>query len=223
MPADWLSGLPSRSGRHVESDVEALSLVQSPLLAHERAISHVEHLSAFLGATPTTVRRAAIGYALYVLQLDAVQERSLRRICAASCERPPVGCCNANHHVIMSLSDVMIAAPSQDALHLMHVLGQLQQLEHEHSLNTGMVLRLEYCSRLSSAGCTLRLFKSPRCIHYLCSQVETALQSQYAKSGQSFAEAMHRAGNRTLATLADFTSRAVLQTAEAMLSAVKSS
>lgn len=216
MPFDrWLKYLPDNTSRHVRTDLDALHAEPFSFLSSDQVVYQIERLSGHLGSKPLLIRQAAIRYSLYVRQLDAIQEheKNLRRVCALNCQRPPVGCCNGEHHTILSLSDVLLARPTQNSLHLAHVLTALQRLEHTHALEQGRTVRPSYCSHLTATGCTLRLFKSPRCIHYLCPQVELAMTAEHGDQAAAFLAAMHDIGNRTIHTLQDFTSPEVIRTA----------
>ncbi len=216
MPFDlWLKDLPDNTSRHVRTDLDVLHAKPFPFLSSDQVVFQIERLSGHLGSKPLLIRQAAIRYSLYVRQLDAIQEqeKSLRRVCALTCQRPPVGCCNGEHHTMLSLSDVLLARPTQNSLHLAHVLTALQKMEHAHALDRGQTVRPRYCSHLTATGCTLRLFKSPRCIHYLCPQVELAMTAEHGNLATAFLAAMHDIGNRTIHILQDFTSPEVIRTA----------
>jgi len=224
MPFDlWLKDLPDNTSRHVRIDLDALHARPFSFLSSDQAVYQIERLSDHLGSKPLLIRQAAISYSLYIRQLDAIQEqeKSLRRVCALSCQRPPVGCCNGEHHTILSLSDVLLARPTQNSLHLAHVLTTLQSLEHTHALDQGRAVRLGYCSHLTATGCTLRLFKSPRCIHYLCPQVELAMTAAHGDHAAAFLAAMHDIGNCTIHTMQDFTSPEVIRTATVLFAQAK--
>jgi len=217
MPFDvWLNSLSTDTPRHVRTDLEILHAHPFSFLGTQQVVNQIERLSAHLGSQPPLIRRAAISYSLYVRQLDAIQEKDngIRQSCSRDCQRPPVGCCNSEHHVIMSLSDILIARPTQNSLHLAHVLTALQNLEHAHALGQGRLARPDYCSHLTATGCTLRMFKSPRCIHYLCPQVEDTMTAVHGDNAAPFLAAMHAVGNCVIHALEDFTSPAVIRAAE---------
>ncbi|MBV5319247.1 MAG: hypothetical protein JZU50_15765 [Desulfobulbaceae bacterium] len=69
---------------------------------------------------------------------------------------------------------------------------------------------------MTTTGCTLRLFKSPRCIHCLRLQVEKAMTMAHGGHAVAFLSAMLDIGNRTMLTLKDFTSPKVISTAVAL-------
>lgn len=219
MPFDvWLKSLPDDSTGHVQTDLDALHVDPLPFLEAQQTTYQIERLSIHLGAQPTLIRQAAIRYSLYVRQLDALQEGepSIRGLCAHQCPRPPVGCCNGQHHVILSFSDMMFARPTQDALHLAHVLTGLQQREHAHALLLGRLLRPDYCNRLTTTGCSLRMFKSPRCIHYLCPRITGTITAVHGNQAYAFLAAMQETGNQVIHDMNDFTSASVISTATAL-------
>jgi len=219
MPFDgWLHSLSEDSVRYVRDDLAVLTTAPRPFLKNDQAVYQIERLSMHLGSQPTRIRQAAIEYSLYVRQLDAIheQEGALHHLCANNCHRPPVGCCNGEHHVILSLSDVIFSRPTHNALHLAHVLTGLQHKEHSYAVQQGGLPRPDYCSHLTGIGCTLRMFKSPRCIHYLCPQVAGAITAAYGDEASAFLGAMHATGNQVINGMDDFTSALVIRTADTL-------
>lgn len=214
----WLKSLPGNSTGHVQTDLDALHDDPSPFLEAQQSVYQIERLSIHLSSQPTLIRQAAIRYSLYVRQLDALQEGEpgIRGLCAHQCPRPPVGCCNGQHHVILSFSDIMFARPTQEALHLAHVLTGLQQREHAHALLRGRLLRPDYCSHLTTTGCSLRMFKSPRCIHYLCPRITGSIIAAHGDQAYAFLAAMQETGNQVIHDMNDFTSASVISTANAL-------
>jgi hypothetical protein len=216
MPFDgWLKLLPEGSGVYVRADLDTIRLDELPFLSVAQSDYQIERLSLYLSGEPTTIRHAAIRYSLYVRQLDMIQQQVslIRELCAHDCQRPPVGCCSGEHHVLMSLADIVCARPTQNALHLAHVITILQVREHEYALQQGRLARSNYCSRLTATGCTLRLFKSPRCIHYLCPQVSIALSEAHGDQALVFLAAMYTASTQVVSCMADFTSTQVVDAA----------
>jgi hypothetical protein len=214
----WLHSLSEDSIRHVRDDLAHLNTAPRPFLTDDQVVYQIEQLSMHLGSQPARIRQAAIEYSLYVRQLDAIQEQNgaIHRICAGSCPRPPVGCCNGEHHVILSLSDIVFSRPSQNALQLAHVLTGMQNREHSYAVQQGRLPRPDYCSHLTSTGCTLRMFKSPRCIHYLCPHVAGAITAAHGDQASAFLGAMHATGNQVIRGIEDFTSALVIRTAETL-------
>ncbi|MBI4805963.1 MAG: hypothetical protein HY795_12080 [Desulfovibrio sp.] len=218
MPIDhWLDALTQANSRHVDSDLLALADLPYPFLTAQTVCSQIELLSGHLAQVNDTGRRLAIAYSLYTRQMDSIQESSVRGMCAGSCMRPPVGCCNADHFVILSPADLMVSQPSATALQLSHVISGMQRTEHNHSIKNGKTLRNAYCSCLSTSGCTLRLFKSPRCTHYLCKDVEESLRVSHGLSSSAFIEAMRSSASATITSSKDFTNGHVLTAATAFL------
>lgn len=217
MPIDnWLDDLDQNSSRHVDSDLLALADLSYPFLSAQTVCNQVEHLSNHLAAVDNAGRRLAIAYSLYARQMDAIQETSVRGMCAGSCTRPPVGCCNADHFVILSPADLMISRPSAAALQLSHIITGMQRNERNHSVKCGQTLRNAYCGCLSTTGCTLRLFKSPRCSHYLCDDAEESLRLRYGPSTSAFIDAMHSTASTTITCSEDFTNQDVMAAATAL-------
>jgi hypothetical protein len=179
----------------------------------------VERLSTHLGARDRDLRRALIEYSLYTRQLDLVQERASKDFCRDLCDRPPVGCCNADHFRVHSLSDCLFARPTGLSMRLASAIGGLQGSEDRFSMGQGLVRTPGYCALLTDRGCTLRLFKSPHCAHYLCPSAGAELTRQYGGAGGAFVAAMGRAAGCTLSCRADFTHPEVLELAEAMFQA----
>jgi hypothetical protein len=218
MPIDhWLDALSQTSSRHVDADLFALADLSYPFLSNQTVCAQIEHLSGHLAKVDQAGRRLAIAYSLYARQMDAIQESSVRGMCAGSCQRPPVGCCNADHFVILSPADLMVSRPSATALQLSHIISGMQRTEHNHSVNNGKTLRKAYCSCLSTTGCTLRLFKSPRCSHYLCKEVEESLRFSHGPSSTAFIDAMRSSASATITSSKDFTNGSVLTAAAEFL------
>jgi hypothetical protein len=67
-----------------------------------------------------------------------------------------------------------------------------------------------HCAYLTSSGCTLRLFKSPLCVHYLCQAMGNKLRVRFHGQAGPFVEAMHQAATRTITATVHFTSPEVL-------------
>jgi hypothetical protein len=61
------------------------------------------------------------------------------------------------------------------------------------------------------------MFKSPRCIHYLCPQVAAAFTAAHGNQASAFLAAMHATGNQVIHSMADFTSALVISTADTLL------
>lgn len=189
---NWLSALVQQDHSHVDGDLEALAIPSHPFLTDQCAVNQIECLSGHLGGLKRMVRRQVISYSLYIRQLDVILDSGPRSVCAGGCPRPPVGCCNADHYVMFSSLDLMSAQRSPLALHMGHVIGTLQKLESAHSLKQGQKLKPGpgYCQCLAEDGCTMRLFKSPRCAHYLCGTIRQAMQDQQEGDAAPFLAAM---------------------------------
>jgi len=215
MPIDhWLNSLPQASSRFVETDLGALAGPTAyPFLNAGTVRAQITRLSGHLAREDEPGRRLAIGYSLYLRQMDVIQEASVRTACAGACPRPPVGCCNAEHHMILSTADLMFSLPSPAALRLAHVITGMQRRERDHSASQGMALTSGHCSCLAATGCALRLFKSPRCAHYLCPDVENTLLLRHGEKASAFIGAMRAMARGTISSSRDFTSPPVLAAA----------
>lgn len=112
----WLKLLPEGSGRNVRADLDTIRLKELPFLSTAQSELQIERLSLHLSGEPTAIRHAAIRYSLYVRQLDIIQQQvsRIRSLCAHHYQRPPVGCCNGEHHVLLSLTDIVCASPTQN-------------------------------------------------------------------------------------------------------------
>lgn len=214
----WLKSLPEGSTRYVQDDLATLDYDNLPFLEIDSARYQVERLSLHLGKKPAFIRKAVIRYSLYVRQLDAIQEQqhSIRQMCAHHCPRPPVGCCNGEHFIILSFSDIMFAGIGQDALHLAHILTAMQVKEHNHALQQGRTVQIGYCSRLTTTGCSLRMFKSPRCIHYLCPDVMRNIAHHYGDNSLLFLNEMKTMSSQVVVGMSDFMSPRVISAAESL-------
>lgn len=204
-PEPWLDALPQRRDTAADGDLSALCATAHPFLSDAAARHQITRLSGFLAGLAESMRRRVIAYSLYVRQLDVIQAAATRDFCRDSCQRPPVGCCNANHFEILSLADMMIARPSPAALELSHAIGRLQRLETDFEVERGRHLTAGYCDRLAADGCTLRLFKSPRCVHYLCTELHRDLTNRFGQAAAPFCAAMGQVAGQTITTTSDFT------------------
>lgn len=90
----------------------------------------------------------------------------------------PTGCCNRSHNVVFSLSDIMMQQPTGLALRMGDALARLQAEEGAHHAH-GAPMGERGCPYLTATGCTLYLFKSPLCVHYLCPTVAAALEAAH--------------------------------------------
>lgn len=210
MPIDhWLRTLPQPDHSAIDGDLEALAGRQHPFLTDQCACKQIEQLSGHLGARHREVRRMVIAYSLYIRQVDVILEGGARSFCKDGCPTPPAGCCNHNHFVTMNIADLMSSRNSPSALHMAHVIGLMQKLETGHN-RQGRTMRTGYCSLLAEDGCTLRLFKSPRCAHYLCETLENALKTSTLDKCSPFLKAMKNAESTTISSPADYCSPSVL-------------
>ncbi|HEU6435992.1 MAG TPA: hypothetical protein VE028_00895 [Nitratidesulfovibrio sp.] len=230
MPIDgWLEALPGQDDRtansHVADDVALFAGRDHPLLSTRTVRHQVSRLSAhLLGFNITTgaahpmddgLRRALIGYSLYTRQLDMVQDRATKHICRDGCERPPLGCCNRSHNVVFSLSDIMMQQPTGLALRMGDALAHLQAEEGAHHAHDAPMGE-RGCPYLTDTGCTLYLFKSPLCVHYLCPTVADALSAAHGPEAAPFVAGMRRAATRQLERSADFTEPGLIEAAVRM-------
>ncbi|WP_243368649.1 hypothetical protein [Fundidesulfovibrio soli] len=218
MPASgWLRSLKPASQAFIDGDMDCLAPLDYPFLNQGQVCEQVECLSGHLGRLGLEHRRAVIGYSLYTRQLEAVQERTGKAFCAGNCGRPPVGCCNAAHYRVHSLADFMIGRPSGLAMQLAASIEGLQRSEDAWSRHEGLTHTSDHCAYLAERGCTLLLFKSPRCIHYICPHLEADLLLRFPGAAPAYAAAMSVAAVSTSLRSADFTSPEVLAAACLML------
>lgn len=214
MPIDhWLSALPQSAHAHVNSDLEDLAAKPYPFLTEQCVCTQIERLSGHLGKLKGVVRKEVIAYSLYIRQLDIILDAGVRGTCAGSCPRPPVGCCDADHFVTLSTMDLMSAQRSPLALHLAHAIGVMQKQESAHSLTQGQQLKPGHCRCLAEDGCTIRLFKSPRCAHYLCDAVGQAMQDQQEGDAAPFLAAMQHTVSSRISSTNDFMNANVISEA----------
>lgn len=218
MPIDhWLGALVQHDHGAVDADLEALAATHRPFLSDQCVSNQIERLSGHLGQRHSQVRRLVIAYSLYIRQVDAILERGARSYCASSCPSPPVGCCGREHCAILNVADLMSSRNSPAALHMAHMIGLLQKAESAHSVASfGRTLQGSHCSLLASDGCTLRLFKSPRCAHFLCHELGADLVAQSGGRAQGFVDAMQRAEGCTISSPADYWSPRVILEADAL-------
>lgn len=212
MPVDsWLCELPARDTNTVEADIMFLSHEEYPLLCNEQVKNHVTQLSGYLTDMSDDVRRHLIDYSLYARQLDIVQASLSKEFCASECARAPVGCCNNSHHQIFSFSDIMMNRPTGLAMQLADAIGRMQVLEGDfHALEAEAVAGAR-CRYFRQDGCTLRLFKSPLCLHYQCESLQERIGESYGQDGAHFASCMKSAAATQIVSSKDFTSSGVVQ------------
>jgi len=217
MPIEnWLSDLAQTDHRAVDGDLEALAHRSYPFLSAQNTSNQIERLSGHLGVRHQNVRRLVIAYSLYIRQVDAILERGARGYCSGHCPNPPAGCCNREHFVIMNMTDLMSSQNSPAALHMAHAIGLLQQLESAHNLEGERMIRPGYCSLLAHDGCTLRLFKSPRCAHYICEDLSASMQTESAGKAAPLLAALKYTESSTISSPTDYINPDVIAQAEAL-------
>lgn len=210
MPIEsWLCALAQPDHSAIDSDLEFLADKDYPFLSGTCVNNQIERLSGHLGRRHSNVRRLVIAYSLYVRQVDAMLQAGPRAFCGSGCPKPPAGCCNREHFVIMNVTDLMSSQNSPAALHMSHMIGLLQKQESAHNRD-GRTMRTGYCSLLAEDGCTLRLFKSPRCAHFMCEELEKAMLEESSGAAQPLLTAMKRAESSTISSPADFLSKTVI-------------
>lgn len=211
MPIEtWLGTLVQPDHSATDGDLQHLTNREYPFLSAGCVTNQIERLSGHLGARHQNVRREVIAYSLYVRQVDAMLECGPRSFCSQGCPTPPAGCCNHNHFVIMNVTDLMSSQNSPVALHMAHMIGLLQNLESNY-LRQGRSMRPGYCSLLACDGCTLRLFKSPRCAHYMCEALKHSMLHKSSGAAGPFLSAMRLVESSTISAPGDFTSPAVIR------------
>lgn len=211
MPIEsWLRSLAQPDITAIDADMDALSPGSYPLLNDAEVGNQIERLSGYLGARHQQVRRLVIAYSLYIRQVDSILQEGTRSFCAGKCPRQPAGCCTREHFTILNFTNLMAARNSPAALHMAHMIGLLQQVESRHGQGHGRELQKGGCTMLATDGCTLRLFKSPRCAHFLCADLERDMLARTGKSAAPLINALQRAESRTISSPADFVSEDVL-------------
>lgn len=206
---DWLSTLSQQDHHAVDGDLESLSGAPYPFLSDSCVCNQIERLSGHLGSRHGSVRRHVIAYSLYIRQVDSMLQSGPRAFCGSRCPTPPAGCCNRQHFVVMNLTDLMSSQRSPVALHMAHMIGLLQKLESGHN-RKGRSMRPGYCSLLAQDGCTLRLFKSPRCAHYLCDALRQAMLEERGDQAKPFLKAMKHVESSTISSPDDFANMSVI-------------
>jgi len=211
MPIEhWLHALSQNDHAAIDGDIAALTGKEHPFLSDQCVCSQIERLSGHLGSRHQSIRRSVIAYSLYMRQVDAILEGSARTFCGTRCPNPPAGCCNRDHFVIMNVTDLMSSHNSPTALHMAHMIGLLQQLESAHNLDGERSIRPGYCSLLANDGCTLRLFKSPRCAHYICEDLQASMQENSSGRAGPLLAAMKYTESSAISSPADFANAEVI-------------
>lgn len=213
MPIDnWLCALAQPDHSAIDGDLELLADRDYPFLSGTCVNNQIERLSGHLGRRHNNVRRLVIAYSLYIRQVDAILQAGPRSFCGSGCPKPPAGCCNREHFVIMNVTDLMSSQNSPAALHMSHMIGLLQKQESAHHRG-GRTMRTGYCSLLAEDGCTLRLFKSPRCAHFMCEELERAMLKESGGAAKPLLSAMKHAEGCTISSPADFLNQTVIDEA----------
>lgn len=210
---DWLGALAQPDHSATDGDLLCLAGSGYPFLTNACVSNQIERLSGHLGARHQGVRRQVIAYSLYIRQVDAMLQSGPRAFCGGRCPTPPAGCCNYEHYVIMNLTDVMNSQNSPMALHMAHMIGLLQKLESGHH-RAGRTMSRGHCSLLAEDGCTLRLFKSPRCAHYMCDALKKSMLEESAGAAKPFLAAMKHVESSTISSPDDFRSQTVIDEGE---------
>lgn len=212
MPIEnWLCALAQSDPSAVDGDLEALAAKDYPFLSDQNVSNQIERLSGHLGPRNSNVRRLVIAYSLYIRQVDAILEAGPRAFCGSSCPRAPSGCCTRQHFVVMNVSNLMSSRHSPAALHMAHVIGQMQKLESAHDIATHKrTIRPGFCSLLAEDGCTLRLFKSPRCAHYMCGELERTMLLESGAKVQPLLAALKHAESSTISSPEDYSNPDVI-------------
>lgn len=216
--SNWLTSLKPASAKGVDSDLQALADEDYPFLTAKQTVGQIRQLSDHLGRFEPRLRQAVIGYSLYTRQLDHIQGLLTKPHCRGDCQRPPVGCCNARHCDILSLADVTLYQPTSLSMQLAHAIGAMQRQEDAHAMAVSDRSHVDrYCPYLTATGCTLRLFKSPRCVHYLCRDIDDQLHRDYGENGHAFAAVMQETAMRVMIRTADYINPDVLAVARNLL------
>jgi len=100
-----------------------------------------------------------------------------------------------------------------------HMIGLLQTLESSHN-RQGRTMRPGYCSLLAQDGCTLRLFKSPRCAHFMCETLKQAMLQERGEVAKPFLQAMRHVESSTISAPDDFSNQSVIDEGARLYSAL---
>lgn len=151
MPVEgWLAQLDDNAASTVDVDIASFDPDGFPLLGTGQIRDHVAAVSAYLTVEDSIVRRHIIRYSLYGRELDIIQSHLTKTHCAASCPRPPVGCCNNQHWRIYSMSDIMMTRPSTVAMqladHIQHMQAGLMKLGVPTVLATSIPMMMAHAS-----------------------------------------------------------------------------
>lgn len=215
----WLEQLDSNEMTTVDRDVAVFDAATFPLLDDEEVREHVAALSAHLTVVDDKVRQRVIGYSLYGRELDIIQTSITKAFCATECARPPLGCCNNQHWKIYSMSDIMMTRPTPVAMQLSDAIQKLQVDECAFREEASTAPETTRCRYFRGEGCTLRLFKSPLCMHYLCEGLSTRIETVFGEAGEVFVSNMRSVVARSLVRGRDFTCASVVASALPLLTA----
>ena len=114
-------------------------------------------------AAPYQIHKLMLEYAVKSRRADDVMGALTKPFCAASCHKPPVGCC----HIL-----------GYDLGLVPHTMLRLQSIESRRNGHLPPATE-EKCKYHTATGCTLRLFKSPACIGALCDPLAASLEERH--------------------------------------------
>lgn len=114
-------------------------------------------------AAPYQIHKLMLEYAVKSRHVDEIIGELTKPYCAASCHKPPVGCCYILGYDLGLVPQTMLRLQAIESRRNGHLPPETE----------------EKCKYHNATGCTLSLFKSPACIGALCDPLMESLQNRY--------------------------------------------
>lgn len=112
---------------------------------------------------PYKIAKLMLEYATLSWRVDRIVGALTKAFCASSCHIPPVGCCHILGYDLGLVPVGMLA--------LQRLEGGVEQEGPE-----------EKCRYHTSRGCTIKLFKSPACVRYICPPMMSYLEQRFGSA-----------------------------------------
>ena len=112
---------------------------------------------------PYKIAKLMLEYATLSWRVDHIVGALTKEFCASSCDRPPVGCCHILGYDLGLVPVGMLEVQRLEALR--------DGVDHQGPE--------EKCRYHTRRGCTLKLFKSPACVRYICPPMMSYLEQRF--------------------------------------------
>ena len=112
------------------------------------------------------IKNKMTAYAERTKQLDAILSELTKGYCASKCKYTPIGCCNGQYYRDDNLPKEILKLQKQEAIEN----GWKNEKKHDE------------CKYHSPEGCKLKMYKPPRCIRHLCTDLTDYLKTEFSDS-----------------------------------------